>query len=127
MKQINKISNRRFQVITGLGRGQTVLDLDFNPIVNALSDREKSFDYRLIHWQAQPRGDREWGIYNPQDDTYISSVFEDHPTAYGAMKMIMLDDATAATLPSSVIYCCGSLPIYNDSGISSSVNDTSGL
>lgn len=90
------------------------LELDFNPIIAALSEREKLYNYRLLHWQALPKGDREWGIFDPVNNSYVCSVFEDHVTAYGAVKMIMLDDETANTIPSAVIYFVGSLPVYGD-------------
>ena len=126
-KQINRLAPGVFEVITsntvtsrdGTTGTQEVarLNLDFNPIVNALSEREKSYSYRLIHWQAQPKGDREWGIYDPQADSYVCSVFVDHPTAYGATKLIQLDDESAVTIPSAVIYFVGSLPVYNDANL----------
>ena len=123
MKTIIKISRGVFNVYTGHERRARRIPLDFNPVIAMLTDREKSFDYKLIHWQSSPRGEREWGIYDPIEDTYKSGVFPNHQTGYGAMKMKMLDDSTSSTLPSSVIYFAGYLPVDNDPNISVSVED----
>lgn len=127
MKQISKTGFRQFRVNTTIyERGGTTifnLDLDFNPVIDALSDREKAYeDYLIIHWQGAPSGQREWGIYNPHDDSYKCSVFPDHPTMYGGSRMVMLDDTTATTKPSAVIYFVGSLSVDADLNISYSDN-----
>jgi|GEM_PF-6240543 len=124
-KTIYKESYAKFSIVTRIessiyreGYREEQLTVDFNPIIATLSDREKLYDYKLMHWQAQPKGAREWGIYDPIEDTYKSSVFEDHFAGYGACKMIMLpDDGTTTTVPTSVIYFCGSLPINSDAGM----------
>ncbi len=55
----------------------------------------------LIHWQARPKGHREFGIYDAVNDTYSSSDL--FPVNYGSHECLMLDDTTASTVPSAVI------------------------
>ena len=101
MKVIQKLGVAKFQVTTPeISDGQ--LTLDFNPVIEEYNLQGK---FALIHWQARPKGYREWGIYEAQTDTYRSSF--DFPPAYGKMKMLMLDDKTASTIPSAVIYFVG--------------------
>ena len=45
-------------------------------------------------------------------------MFENHPTMYGGSRLVMLDDATATTKPSAVVYYVGSLPLNSASDIS---------
>lgn len=110
MKNIQKLSRAKFKIST-LDVPNSELELDFNPIIAQLSDREKQQKYQLLHWQGRPKGDREWGIYDPKTDTYRCGVYLNHVTAYGGIKLFMLDDKTAITLPSAVVYFVGSLPI----------------
>jgi hypothetical protein len=108
MKQITQLGKGKFAVKSENG---TKLPLDFNPIIDRLSDRQKETNYFLIHWQGKPKGDREWGIYDSRDDSYRCGIFENHPTAYGAVELIMLDDTQNNLLPSAVVWFKGSLPI----------------
>ena len=124
MKTIIKTGTAKFKVITDEVKGSE-LELDFNPVIKKFhlwkrpwlekpglpstsSIFNKKRDYQLIHWQGRPKGDREWGIYDAASDSYRCGVWEDTKFAYGAIKMLMLDDKTAVTLPSAVIYFTGS-------------------
>ena len=110
MKKIQKIAPRKFKVST-LDVPGADIELDFNPLVERFNLNQGRQDYKLIHWQGRPKGDRQWGIYDPVEDSYICGVFEDHRTMYGGTRLLMLDDSTANTLPSAVLYFVGSLPI----------------
>lgn len=110
MKQIEKTARGKFNVSTP-GVSESKLSLDFNPVIEKLSDRERQQAYKLIHWQAKPRGYREWGIYDAKTDSYTCDVWENLPAFYGAGRLIMLDDKTAQSIPSAVIYHVGSLKV----------------
>ncbi len=43
--------------------------VDFNSIINHF---QLSGKFQLLHWQAKPRGLRQWGLYDNQLDTYTS-------------------------------------------------------
>ncbi len=108
-KLVDKIGPAKFKVTTP--EVDNVLVLDFNPIIEQFELAKGRQDYKLIHWQGRPKGDRQWGIYDPQTDSYRCGVFTGHPAMYGASKLLMLDDATVTTIPSAVVWFVGSLPI----------------
>ena len=107
MKIIKKIAKGKFDVITP--NQDSKLTLDFNPIIEQFKLHEGRSDYKLIHWQAKPKGDRQWGVYDRASDSYSCGVWDDLPTFYGGARLLMLDDATATTIPSAVVYHVGSL------------------
>jgi hypothetical protein len=98
MKSIIKISPAKFKIST-IGVPQGDIELDFNPII-----QEFNFtgDYQLIHWQARPKGEREWGIYSSYEDSYRSVAQWKNNCRFS--KSYQLDDKTTNTLPSAVIY-----------------------
>ena len=97
MKTITKISRAKFKVITD-GVSNSELELDFNP----LSEEFKLHgDYLLIHWQAKPKGYRQWGIYSSMTDSYISVKAITLDRSLG--ETLQLDDQTANSVPSAVI------------------------
>jgi hypothetical protein len=103
MKLITKLAPRKFELATEFV-AKSQLQLDFNPIINQFA---LTGNYYLIHWQARPKGYREWGIYRAVDDSYHS--LPEIPTAYGGWSSLQLDDATTDTLPSAVVLFRGSL------------------
>ncbi|MEM7593153.1 MAG: hypothetical protein AAF383_16840 [Cyanobacteria bacterium P01_A01_bin.83] len=50
-------------------------------------------------------------MYDSASDSYSCRVWGDLPTFYGGSRLLMLDDATATTVPSAVIYYVGSLNV----------------
>ncbi len=97
MKRIEKIAKAKFSVTTE-GVLNSNLLLDFNPLIDEF---KLSGDFYLIHWQARPKGYRQYGIYSSKDDSYRSL---DHlPTRYGGFSLLQLDDLTATTIPSAAI------------------------
>ena len=117
MKKIQKTGKGKFKVSTP-GVVNSEIQLDFTPLIDTFELGKGRTDYKLIHWQGRPKGEREWGIYDPQTDSYSCGVFANHPTVYGGMKLLMLDDKTATTLPSAVLWFVGKLPnqLSGDSG-----------
>ncbi len=105
-KKITKLAPAKFQVATP---DVLILQLDFNPIIKQFN--LTGSNWQLIHWQGRPKGEREWGIYDPKTDTYRCGVFDGHLTAYGSINLLQLDDKTVTTLPSAVILFRGHLPI----------------
>lgn len=98
MKVIQKLGKARFKVSTPGVVGQD-LELDFNPIIEQF---KLEGHFCLIHWQARPKGHREWGIYSSKDDSYISQLKLKLNVA--TAESLQLDDATAKTIPSAVFY-----------------------
>lgn len=105
MKIINRLAKAKFALATESVPNSDIT-LDFNPVINFF---ELTGDYYLIHWQARPKGYRQWGVYRALDDSYHSRLYI--PTAYGGWSTLQLEDATAVTLPSAVILFRGSISL----------------
>jgi hypothetical protein len=84
--------------ISTIGVPQGDIELDFNPIIQEFN---LTGDYQLIHWQARPKGQREWGIYSSYEDSYRSVATGNFNYCSG--RLLMLDDKTTNTLPSAVV------------------------
>ena len=98
MKLIQKLGKGKFKVSTPGVVGQD-LELDFNPVLQQFN---LEGNFCLIHWQARPKGHREWGIYSSVDDSYQSQLKLKLNVAVA--ESLQLDDATAKTIPSAVFY-----------------------
>ena len=99
MKTITKTAQAKFKVTTP-GITGSDLELDFNPVIEEF---KLEGNYTLIHWQARPKGYREWGIYSSADDSYRSVA--ELTINFATVKSLQLDDATAKSIPSAVLYC----------------------
>lgn len=96
-KQIKKLGLARFNVTT-INIANSQLILDFNPIISKFNLKG---NFTLIHWQARPKGYREWGIYSSDTDSYISVPgFE----IQGLFKSLQIKDQDAVSIPSAVLY-----------------------
>lgn len=96
-KEVTRISKARFRVATPNARGFQLM-LNFNPIIERFKLKG---NFQLIHWQARPKGYREWGIYNSLDDSYTS--VEDFQIQ-GKFKSLQIPDDEVSSIPSAVIY-----------------------
>ena len=98
MKNIIKLGVAKFKVSTP-NVTNSEIEMDFNPIIKQF---KLEGNYTLIHWQAKPKGFREWGIYSSVDDSYKSIA--ELAQNVGGFKTLQLDDQSASTLPSAVLY-----------------------
>lgn len=98
MKNIQKLGVAKFKISTP-GVNGSEIELDFNPLIQQF---KLSGNYTLIHWQAKPKGYREWGIYSSKDDSYSSVAVLSQ--CVGGFKTLQLNDSTANSLPSAVLY-----------------------
>ena len=97
-KQITKIQKAKFKVATP-GVTGSELELDFQPVIDEFN---LEGNFILIHWQARPKGHREWGIYSSRDDSYRST--SELAINGFSVKSLQLDDVTAKTIPSAVLH-----------------------
>ena len=112
MKAIQKLGKAKFKISTP-NVPSSDLELDFNPIIEQF---KLEGNFCLIHWQARPKGHREWGIYSSVDDTYQSQG--ELKVNMGTVKSLQLNDATAKSIPSAVLYTNAyRLTCINDSTI----------
>ena len=107
-KVIQKTGFAKFKISTKNVPNST-LDLDFNPVIEQFNLKG---DYYLIHWQARPKGHRQWGIYNSRDDSYTSTLDTKHLN-YGGWQPLQLDDKTANSIPSAVVFFQGQIRLWN--------------
>lgn len=98
MKLIQKIGKAKFKVSTPEVPGQD-LELDFNPVIEQFGLKGH---FCLIHWQARPKGHREWGIYSSKDDSY--QPVAEIKLNVAVAESLQLDDTQAKTIPSAVFY-----------------------
>jgi len=98
MKLITKTGQAKFKVSTP-GVPSSDLDLDFNPVIEQFKLKG---NFCLIHWQARPKGHREWGIYQSKDDSYQSQ--EEIKLNVAVAESLQLNDAEAKSIPSAVFY-----------------------
>lgn len=98
MKNITRIAAAKFKVSTP-NIPNSELELDFNPIINEF---KLTGNFTLIHWQARPKGYRQWGIYSSLDDSY--RAVEELTINLSSAKSLQLNDAAATTIPSAVLY-----------------------
>jgi hypothetical protein len=96
MRSVTKIQDRTFRVtISEVPNEQLILD--FNPIIEKF---KLQGNYQLIHWQAKPKGYREWGIYSSVDDSYQSVP---NFAFQGIFKSLQVPDEEIDSVPTSVI------------------------
>lgn len=98
MKTITKLSKAKFKITTD-NVPNSAIELDFNPIIDTFKLKGS---YSLLHWQAKPKGHRQWGVYSSLTDSYVSVA--DVDLNFGKIKTLQLNDATAATVPSAVLH-----------------------
>lgn len=98
MKVITKISQAKFKLRTE-NVPNSEIELDFAAIIDHFKLKGS---FSLLHWQAKPKGHRQWGIYSSLDDSYRSVA--DVDMNFGKIKTLQLNDATVSTVPSAVLY-----------------------
>ena len=98
MKNIQKIGEAKFRISTPEVAGSE-LSLDFSSLIQHFDLKD---NFTLIHWQAKPKGHREWGIYTSHDDRYQS--VKELKINMANVKSLQLPDATATSIPSAVLY-----------------------
>lgn len=98
MKRITKLSKAKFKLITE-NIPNSDIELNFNLIIENFN---LSGNFALIHWQAKPKGDRQWGVYVSEFDNYYSCI--EVELNFGKIKSLQLDDKTVSTVPSAVLY-----------------------
>jgi len=112
MKLIKKLGKAKFEVsMPEISSSQ--LMLDFNPVIKKFN---LAGDYFLIHWQARPKGYREWGIYSSHEDSYRSVA--KLKINLLCCESLQLDDKTAESIPSAVFHAPSkNLSCINDKAI----------
>ncbi len=112
MKTITKISQAKFKLRTE-NVPNSDIELDFAKIIDQFKLKGS---FSLLHWQAKPKGYRQWGIYSSLSDSYIS--VEEIDVNFGKIRTLQLDDKTVTTVPSAVIYYpSGQVCLFNNRAV----------
>lgn len=95
---IKKKSKARFE-LHHEGVPNSTLEIDFNSVINEL---ELTGDFILLHWQARPRGLRQWGVYFSTTDMYHSFLFYKIPKEY-EWKGMQIEEKPGQLPPTAVL------------------------
>ena len=83
---------------------ESIIELDFNPLINhVLNSTFKANYFCLVHWQARPKGLRQWGVFDSTTSNYYASRELSFKTAVEP-KTIQLDELKIKTLPTAVVF-----------------------
>lgn len=93
---ISKQAKRCFRILTPEADNFQLI-LDFNPLIEKF---KLTGEFKLIHWQAKPKGYREWGIYDSKDDSYKSLEKFD---LTGKFTTLQIPDSEVKSVPSAVL------------------------
>lgn len=86
-----------------------LLEMDFNPLIDRFRLRN---DFCILHWQAKPKGERRWGVYDRRADNYTSLKYDQLqitvvPTA------LQVDENIIKTVPTAVMLFPNSTLVHN--------------
>jgi hypothetical protein len=93
-QKIRKLSDTRFQIIYR-ELPKFKLFVDFRPLIESLGLTE---DFCLVHWQARPRGERRWGIFDGKGYRGFESYRSELPC-----EGMQLDERLQTTVPTAVL------------------------
>lgn len=94
---VRKLGRGRFRVFHRHRQDQALL-LDFNPIIR---EHGLTGEFQLHHFQARPKGDRCFGFYDSNSDSYQAYDQMDLPGG----EMIAIDETRFNCTPSAVFLC----------------------
>lgn len=86
-----------------------LLELDFNPFIDRFRLRGQ---FCIAHWQAKPKGERRWGVYDAGADNYKSLEY-DRLQAQVVPQFLQIDEDIVKTVPTAVILFPNSKLVQN--------------
>lgn len=110
--KIVKIEAAKFRIFRPDCKKDSVINLDFNPLIQEHSLKELATNFVLVHFQGIPFGLREWGAYDSRSDNYFSyrsNLFTcSDPDALARHRPIDIDETIHLIRPSAVFLYYGS-------------------
>lgn len=76
------------------------LVMDFNPLIQRFNLQPP---YCLVHWQAKPKEQRRWGVFDGQLDQYFSVNWNKLQFELNKSRPIEIDENSAKTVPTAVL------------------------
>lgn len=95
---IEKQAPRQFK-LSWDDQNKTTMVLNFQPLVEGINYKGS---YTILHFQTQPKGLRQWGIYDVTNDSY-SSTDDKHLCLKKVATAHQIPDASN-TMPTAVLY-----------------------
>jgi hypothetical protein len=75
------------------------LEMDFNPLIDRFRLRGR---FCILHWQAKPKGERRWGVYDSGMDNYTSLKY-DQLQLQVVPQLLQVDENVIKTVPTAVL------------------------
>lgn len=107
--RIEALGNRKFKVWWSSHTEQTLF-LDFEPIVRTYNLQG---DFCLLHWQAKPKGLRQWGLYDNSSQYYYSFKESQFIRQSLIVQPLQIDETEHKTVPTAVLLIEGKLQVNN--------------
>lgn len=76
------------------------LVMNFNPLIERFKLKPP---FCLVHWQAKPKNQRRWGVYDGQIDNYFSVLHNKLEFNQGKSRPLQIDEAIYTTVPTAVL------------------------
>jgi hypothetical protein len=93
--------------LTWLDTLESPLALDFNPLLTNLEIGKSRVC--LVHWQARPKGLRQFGIFDCYQDQYFSGTSDRFLFLRLALELREIDETKVSTIPTAVILLHGTV------------------
>jgi len=76
-----------------------LLEMDFNPLIDRFRLRNQ---FCILHWQAKPKGERRWGVYDGGMDDYTSLKYDELQLQV-VPQLLQVDENVIKTVPTAVL------------------------
>lgn len=86
-----------------------LLEMDFNPLIDYFRLRG---EFCILHWQAKPKGERRWGVYDKGADNYTSMEY-DKLHLQVVPRLLQINENLVPTVPTAVLLFLNSRLVKN--------------
>jgi hypothetical protein len=76
-----------------------LLEMDFNPLIEQFRLRGQ---FCILHWQAKPKIERRWGVYDGGVDNYTSLKYNQLQVQV-VPQLLQVDENVIKTVPTAVL------------------------
>ena len=86
-----------------------LLEMNFNPLIDQF---RLHGNFCILHWQAKPKGERRWGVYDGGVDNY-TSLKHDQLQLQVVPQLLQVDENIIKTVPTAVLVFLNSKLVKN--------------
>lgn len=76
-----------------------LLEMNFNPFIDRFRLHGQ---FCLLHWQAKPKNERRWGVYDGGMDNYTSLKYDELQLQV-VPQLLQVDESVIETVPTAVL------------------------